>query len=236
MRHCNGLWNSISSDIMIKTTVMRYGHDPAGTIGITLNESALEHWARSLHVSGFLEQSLLGLKGNETNKSVTHHKEESKAQMKLDTIDRYKLRKYLVTSIAPFSVDGHPQEIVHTHSGKLSTKEINVDSYKTVGETQLELFISDLPDGFYKLLTAAVLTTKKLKNSMKVNEVEVIDTSLIYSRVIELQLTNGGREVENVFSFELSLVPTSLFDDAGDMRSAKPKSSLSEIAKKVSFW
>ena len=71
---------------------------------------------------------------------------------------------------------------------------------------------------------------------MKVNEVEVIDTSLIYSRVIELQLTNGGREVENVFSFELSLVPTSLFDDAGDMRSAKPKSSLSEIAKKVSFW
>ena len=221
---------------MIKTAVMRYGHGPASMIGITLNESALERWARCLHVSSVVEQSLLGFKGNETNKNETHHKEEPKIWIKIDSTDCDKLRKCLVTSIAPFSVDGHPQEIVHTHSGKLSTKEINVDSYKTVGETQLELFISDLPDGFYKLLTAAVLTTKKLKNSMKVNEVEVIDTSLIYSRVIELQLTNGGREVENVFSFELSLVPTSLFDDAGDMRSAKPKSSLSEIAKKVSFW
>ena len=43
--------------------------------------------------------------------------------MKTDSTDRDKLRKYFVTSIAPFSVDGHPQEIVHIHSGKLSTHE-----------------------------------------------------------------------------------------------------------------
>ena len=42
-----------------------------------------------------------------------------------------------VTSIALFSVDGHPLELVHIHSGKLSAKEINVDSCKTVGEKQL---------------------------------------------------------------------------------------------------
>ena len=83
MRHCIGIWNSVGSDMMIETTVMRCCHGPAGVIGITLNESALEHWARSLHISSFFEQSPLGLKGNETNKNVTHHQEESKARMKI---------------------------------------------------------------------------------------------------------------------------------------------------------
>ena len=91
MRHCNGLWNFIWSDMMIETTVMRYGHGPECMTGITLNESPLERCARSLHVSSVLEQSLPGLKGNETNKNVTHHKEESEAQMKIVSIDCDKL-------------------------------------------------------------------------------------------------------------------------------------------------
>ena len=76
---------------------------------------------------------------------------------------------------------------------------------------------------------------KKLKKSIKVNEVEVIDTSLIYSRVIALQLTNGALNVENVFGFELSPVLTSMFDDTGDMRSVKSKSILNAVGKKLSF-
>ena len=116
--------------------------------------------------------------------------------MEIDSFDRDKLGKYLVTSIAAVSVDSHPQEIVHIHSRKFSTKEINVDSCKTVGEKQLQQFISDMPDGFYKPLTAAVLAMKKLTKSIKVNEAEVIDTSLICSRVIALQLTNEALNVE----------------------------------------
>ena len=61
--------------MMIETTGMRYGYVPGGIIGITLNESALERYARSLYVSSVLEQ-------NETNKNVAQHKEESKACMK----------------------------------------------------------------------------------------------------------------------------------------------------------
>ena len=164
--------------MVIEMTVMMYCHGPASM--------------------SFLEQILLGLEGNETHKSVTHHKEESKARMKIDSIASDKLRKYLVTSIAPFSVDGNPQEIVHIHSGKLSTKEVNVGLCKTVGGKQLQQFINDLPDGFYKPFTAAMLTIKKLKKSRKVNEVAVRDTSLIYSRVIALQLTNETLKVQNV--------------------------------------
>ena len=75
---------------------------------------------------------------------------------------------------------------------------------------------------------------KKLKKSIRVDDVEVIDTSLIYSRVIALQLINDALKVENVFQHELSPIPTSMFDDIGNMRSAKTKSSLNKLGVKVS--
>ena len=56
-----------------------------------------------------------------------------------------------------------------------------------------------------------MLTIRKLKNSIKFKEVEVIDTSLIYFKVIALRLTNEALKVENVFSFELYPVPTLSF-------------------------
>ena len=76
---------------------------------------------------------------------------------------------------------------------------------------------------------------KKFKKSIKIKEVEVIDTSFIYFRVIALQLTNEALKMANGFSFELSSVPTSMFDDSGDMRLAKSKSGLNNTGGKVSF-
>ena len=81
-----------------------------------------------------LEQSLLGLTRNETNKNVTHHKEKSKARRKLDHPDCDKLRKYVVTSITPSFVDSYSLEIVLINLVKLTIKEIKVDSCKTIRE------------------------------------------------------------------------------------------------------
>ena len=75
------------------------------------------------------------------------------------------------------------------------------------------------------IFAAAVSNMKELNEViLKVNEVEEIDISLIHSRVISLQLTNQALKVENIFSFELSPVPTSMFDDTDDIRSATSKS------------
>ena len=83
------------------------------------------------------------------------------------------------------------------------------------------------------IFSAAVSIMKELNEViLKVNEVEEIDISLIYSRVISLQLTNQALKVENIFSFELSPVPTSMFDDTDDMGSAKSKSIFNNIIKK----
>ena len=83
------------------------------------------------------------------------------------------------------------------------------------------------------IFAAAVSNMKELNEViLKVNEIEEIDISLIYSSVISLQLTNQALKVENIFSFELSPVPTSMFDDTDDMGSAKSKSIFNNIIKK----
>ncbi len=47
MHHTDRLWNSIWSDLFIKSTYMRYGHGPSGIIGATLSETTLATWALS---------------------------------------------------------------------------------------------------------------------------------------------------------------------------------------------
>ena len=54
MRHTPGIWNGIWSDMIIETTVMRYGHGPGGMVGLTLNQNSLDKWALSTHISSQL--------------------------------------------------------------------------------------------------------------------------------------------------------------------------------------
>ena len=64
-------------------------------------------------------------------------------------------------------------------SGKLTTKDINVDQYVQLGNAQVEVFQDSLPDGFYRQVSKKVRTMVIVKKSFPVNDVEIIDTSLI---------------------------------------------------------
>lgn len=50
------------SDMFIETIFIRYGHGPGGLIGITLNQSAVQRWALSLHTSSRLIKDLAEMK------------------------------------------------------------------------------------------------------------------------------------------------------------------------------
>ena len=50
MRHQNGVWNDIWSDMYIESTVMGYRHAPGGLKGIELNERCQACWPLSHHV------------------------------------------------------------------------------------------------------------------------------------------------------------------------------------------
>ena len=63
MRHKQGLWNGIWSDMYIETTFMRYGHESGGLIGITQKPGTVAKWALSLHIFSQLREDLKAMNG-----------------------------------------------------------------------------------------------------------------------------------------------------------------------------
>ena len=89
----------------------------------------------------------------------------------------------------------------------------------------MEVFRKSLPGDFHKSLSSKVVTMAASRKSITCDKQEIFDTELIYSRVMALA---GCREfdLKELFQYELSPIPTSLFDDNGDMRPATAKSAL----------
>ena len=114
MRHMPGLWNGLWSDMFIETTFMRYGHGKAGIIGITLKPETLKTWALSLHVCGQILEDLSTLRENERTSCIkTTHKEEAKARISADQVDREGLRRKLDMCINPLDPEQHPETIIN---------------------------------------------------------------------------------------------------------------------------
>lgn len=123
----------------------------------------------------------------------------------------------------PFNTENNPAEIENMHTSKISNNDINVDKCIEISSEQVKQFHQTLPEGFYNPFSKQVKTMSILEKSICVNDEEIIDTFLTYSRVIVLQLTNAAMTVENIFKHEFAPIPTSIFNDDSDLRSAKSK-------------
>ncbi len=108
---------------------------------------------------------------------------------------------------------------------------VNVDKAVDIGTTQMKEFEEKFPDGFYETISLNVETMAITKKSFKVGDSKVYNTELIYSRVIGLQASSREVSINEVMSRELSPIPTALFNDSGDMRISKSKSTLKSLTK-----
>ena len=254
MRHQPGIWNAIWSDMFIESTFMRYGKGPRGIIGITLSPKMLKRWALSLHICSRLVQDVKTMTDGQKEITVTEHKEESPSRIQSDELDRAKLRAHLVMCIDPLSPETHPvpqadkhqvaQPPTHTDTdhtplpeptqsavllniatGQLSPDKVNVDNAVAIGTDQMEQYEAQWPDSFNKSIPKKVVTMAVSRKHIKVGQVDVYDTNLIYSRLLGLQ---HARELDlkDVLMYELSPVPTSLFENSGNLRVSKTKSVL----------
>ena len=73
MRHQDGLWNSIWSDMLIETTNMRYDKGPDEMIGATTKPRSVQIWSEILKD--------LDQRREKYPRTKTVHKEESKARI-----------------------------------------------------------------------------------------------------------------------------------------------------------
>ena len=82
---------------------------------------------------------------------------------------------------------------------------------------------------YFKILiidTISLGVNKETKKSIKVGAVKVHDTNLIYSRVIGLQASDRPVDIADLLAHELARIPSPLFTDSGELRTASAKSVL----------
>lgn len=130
------------------------------------------------------------------------------------------------TCIRLFDAENHTAKIVNIYTGKLSKKHVHTGKCIEIGSKQVKKFHLTLHEGVYDPLSKQGKTKSILQKSVRVNDEEIIDTSLICSIVIAMQLTNAAMTAENVFKHELAPIATSIFNDDGDLTPAKSKTVL----------
>ena len=94
-----------------------------------------------------------------------------------------------------------------------------------IGQAQMHSYEESWPAGFNAPLSKQVLTMAVTRKVMRVGSTEVCNLNLIYSRVMGLQQSQNIK-LYDVLEYELAPVPTSMFDEKGEMRIAKTKSIL----------
>ena len=161
LRHTEGIWNSIWSDMMIETSYMKFGKGLNGIIGKTTKPRTLQIWAKSQHSCSEVLQSLDSIR--ETHEiRMTTHKEEKDGRMKADLIAKVKLLNFLETCLHALNCSNHPKSIFcNIYTGQLSGIKVNFNKSDETGTKQMFSFQRSLPDDFRSTLKKEVVTMKE---------------------------------------------------------------------------
>ena len=177
MRHQQGYWNDIWLGMHLEATFMCYGKGPGHIGGATLKPAVVKKWATSLRIRTEILKDLDETWYRETSKHLEFHKKEGKGQIKGDKDDRAVLRDTLKKRINPLDTDVNG--LVNMHTG-IKVQNSNVYESVKLGEQQRQQFEDSWPD----VMKKSVRTMKSGKQCSKSGKIEVLNTELIYSRVM----------------------------------------------------
>ena len=76
LRHREGIWNAIWSDMMIKTSYMKFAKGPSGIVGQTTKPRTLQIWAKRQHTCSEILQSLDSIREKDEAKLQTTKKKQ----------------------------------------------------------------------------------------------------------------------------------------------------------------
>ena len=105
---------------------------------------------------------------------------------------------------------------------KLTAASVNVKNALQIGKACTEPYENKLPQGLYDKISSHVVTMDTPIKGINTGAVTTVDIKVISNRthgIIGLEVF----DLHNVFSHELSPIPTSLFLDDGSMVSTSSK-------------
>ena len=120
------------------------------------------------------------------------------------------------------------QQVKHLLSffGRICTDEVNVHDAVDLGKAQMEEYEASWPEGFHQPFKNRVRTMQECKKKTRTDTAEQFDSGLIFVWALGL-INSQDIKVEQILSYELTPVPTSMFEGkTRDLRIAKSKSIL----------
>ena len=158
------------------------------------------------------------------------HKEETEGRKTLDYEDRKKIREELEKGCNPLNTESdYP---VNVSNGRVSNSCVNVQDSLQNDTRMVAQFRAGQPDNFHKPLSKQVTTMESMKKSITVGDRQVYDIEKIYSRMLVIS-QKRCINLREVFMYELSPVPFSLFDQYGDMLSGTKSTLTHRLAQYI---
>lgn len=223
VRRSNKYWAGLSTDLSIEQILMRSLKTTGGlTRGREMSEYQRALWLLSSPICAEITQSLQIL--TEVNYSTSEqHKETSKSRQERDHKDML----VLVNRIAernPF--DRNVDQLRSIETGMTAEKDVNVDRCNEIGSKVISsLSGNDATTFSFKKKNKAI--TMHTKQALTIdNETAQVDPQLLFQRITTVA-RDAFPEMSELFKFELSSHPSSLFDNSGMPREAN-KSTLAD--------
>ncbi len=175
-----------------------------------------------MHTCSQLVQDVADMTDGYKQSEVMTHKEEKPSRIRSDSQDRQNIQDKLKTCIDPLD---HPNGLVNIVTGRVVPDIVNAGKSVEIGRAQMNAYEQSWPSGFNDTLSKKVVTMSVTRKALKVGTTPVIDTNIIYCRVLILQQSRDI-DLNRVLQYELAPVPTSMFNDKGQMRISKSKLTL----------
>ena len=176
-------------------------------MGITWKQENLKTRAYSLHACNVIINDLNKMRDRACSPSQTYHKEEMPGRIKCDAQDKNALREKIELSIYPLDPVQHQVGLVNVITGKVVVHtSVKVNNAAILGENQMETFEKSWPGGFHDTITKKMITMADNRKHVKVGEVNVFDTEIIYARAMGLQSGQRSLDADSVMAHELSLI------------------------------
>eukprot|EP00745_Piridium_sociabile_P030472 TRINITY_DN50548_c0_g4_i3.p1 TRINITY_DN50548_c0_g4~~TRINITY_DN50548_c0_g4_i3.p1 ORF type:complete len:817 (-),score=203.09 TRINITY_DN50548_c0_g4_i3:38-2488(-) len=219
IRRSDRFWGGLSTDLIIEQVLMRSMKSNGGlTRGTGMGEGERLVWLLCMPACAEMNAAMQSVTDTAFTTSEQHiqHQDFSKSRQERDHKDINLVLKYLQDR-NPFSDDGVVLKSIA--SGRTADTNVNVDQSKRVGDNVLKSMTGkNALDITLKKKDQAVTMAQKTKSKAS-GDLVCVDSTLLFQRLVKVAEFTPDI-LEDAFAFELSNVPTSLFDSNGLPRQA----------------
>lgn len=230
IRRTDKPWSGVWSDMTIETTLNRFfGTDLRHGRGVT--PSVVARYLGAMPSAFTIMESLEEYCGI-TTKSSEQHVDLNKSRYIRDFVDINRLLSWLDIH-KPFELSSNLKSL---STGLIADKSINCHQAIERGLLSMDKMIGKKVSELTLSRTLNVKPSLAMKNSVHLNDAHIfmVDTNLIFQRLLATFDSKDENLKKNAFSYELSPFPLSIFDNEGFMRKTT-KSDLYKILKPASY-